>query len=269
MPRLQVNGVGLEYKVQGDGEPVLLICGTGQQASTWDIFLAPALVQAGYQVVTYDNRGMPPSECPPGPYSVSLMAEDTAGLIEGIGIAPCPVAGLSLGAFTTQELALARPDLVRAGVMMGTLGRLDTFRKALFNAWVELDQTGFEMPTRYEAVNGAFDLFSHHALDDDEAIGFYLEMTQMAPSWSGPGRIGQHMADASYDDRLAALSGVQVPTMVLGFERDMVTPVKLSKEVAQSIPGCKYVEIPGIGHGGPFENAEAVDSAVIEFLRTV
>jgi pimeloyl-ACP methyl ester carboxylesterase len=269
MPRLEVNGVGLEYKVQGDGEPVLLICGTGQQASTWDIFLAPALVEAGYQVVTYDNRGMPPSECPPAPYSVSVMARDAAELIEGIGFGPYRVAGLSLGAFITQELALARPDLVRAGIMMGTLGRLDTFRKRLFNTWVEADESGIEIPPSYDAVYSGFELFSHETLDDGEAIGLYLEVIQASPPWSGPGRMGQHMADAAYDDRLGALAGVKVPTMVMGFERDMVTPVKLGKEVANSIPGSKYVEIAGIGHGGPFENANAVNSAVVEFLRSV
>lgn len=57
MPRVEVNKIELEYKVQGSGDPVLLVCGTSQQAVTWDIYTVPALVKAGYQVITFDNRG--------------------------------------------------------------------------------------------------------------------------------------------------------------------------------------------------------------------
>lgn len=197
------------------------------------------------------------------------MADDAAKLIDHLGIGPCFVAGLSLGAFITQELALARPDLVRGAAMMGTLGRLDTFRRALFNAWVELDQSGIKIPRMYDAVYSGFELFSPRALDDDEGIGLYLEATASFPEWTGPGRLGQHMADAGYDKRLEALSHVHVPSMVLAFELDMVTPRRLGREVAETIPGCKYVEVAGVGHGGPFEEPDQINKVLIDFFMTI
>src|SRR5213593_3456441 len=137
MPEATIGGVKLAYDIFGEGEPVLLVCGTGQRAFTWQLFQVPALTEAGYRVVTFDNRGVPPSDSPPAPYTVKEMAEDAAGLIEHLDLAPCRVAGLSLGAMITQELALGHPDLVRCAVAMGTIGRQSTFGRHLTQAWVD------------------------------------------------------------------------------------------------------------------------------------
>jgi pimeloyl-ACP methyl ester carboxylesterase len=266
MAEATVNGVRLAYDVQGEGDPVVLICGTGQPAFSWLPFQVPALTSAGYQVVTFDNRGVSPSDAPPAPYSVAGMVADAAGLIEHLRLGPCRVAGLSLGAFITQELALARPDLVRAAVMMGTLGRQDAFRKAVTKSWVELDQSGVELPRFYEVVSSNFSLFSPSQLCDDDAMTLLIEMSMAMPPWQGPGRLGQHQADVAYQDRLDALSDISVPCAVIGFELDMLTAAPLCQEVAKAIPGCRYVEIPGAGHAGPFEKPDEVNAALLEFF---
>src|SRR5205807_6103656 len=155
MPDVDVHGLRLQYDVFGEGDPVLLVCGTGQQSFTWQLFQVPVLTAAGYRVITYDNRGIPPSDCPPAPYSVKEMAEDAAGLIEALDLAPCRVAGLSLGAFITQELALAHPDLVRSAVMMATIGRADLFGRHVIRAWIETDEADPRPSRLVEAVQDA------------------------------------------------------------------------------------------------------------------
>jgi pimeloyl-ACP methyl ester carboxylesterase len=264
MPEATIGDVTLAYEDIGDGDPVLLVCGTGQQAFTWQLFQVPALTEAGYRVVTFDNRGMPPSECPPAPYSVKQMTEDTAGLIEQLDLAPCRVAGLSLGAFITQELALAHPGLVRCAVMMATIGRADTFGKQVVRAWLEMDESP---PSRLvEAVTDAFLLWGPDTLRDDERMQQYLDFVQQAPRWENPGRLGQHTADRDYDDRLGALAGIRVPSLVIGFQNDMLTGAVRAREVADVIPGCEYVEIPGAGHAGPMEKPEEVNQALLDFF---
>ena len=64
MPDALVHGIRLNYDRFGDGEPMLLVCGTGQRSFTWQLFQVPALIGAGHRVVTFDNRGIPPSDCP-------------------------------------------------------------------------------------------------------------------------------------------------------------------------------------------------------------
>lgn len=269
MPEIVANGVTLSYRVAGEGEPVLLVAGTGQARETWDIFMVPALVEAGYQVVSYDNRGMPPSECPPAPYTVEEMAADAAGLIEALRIGPCRVAGLSLGAFITQELALRRPDLVRAAVMMGTLGRQPEHGRMLTASWVEFDQSGIELPRLYDAMAQLPFTFSAHRLADELFVKTYVEYALAGPVWENPGRLGQHQADHAYDNRLEDLANISVPAMVMTFELDMLTLAPLGREVAAAIPGCRLVEIPQVAHGGPFEAPELVNAALVEFFAGV
>ena len=269
MPEATVNGVRLAYEVHGEGEPVVLICATGQPAFSWTLSQVPALTGAGYQVVTFDNRGVAPSESPPGPYTVQGMAEDAAALIEHLGLGPCRVAGYSLGSLIAQELALARPDLVRAAVMMATMGRQDVFRKALTKSWVEQDESGIELPRLCDVVNSLFALFSPQTLCDDDAMSLYIEANVAMPPWSGPGRLGQHQADMAYDDRLEALAGIRVPCLVIGFELDMGIAASLCREVASTIPGCRYVEIAGAGHAGVFEKGDEVNDALLTFFADV
>jgi pimeloyl-ACP methyl ester carboxylesterase len=179
------------------------------------------------------------------------------------------VVGYSLGAMITQELALARPDLVRAAVMIGTMGRQDVFRKAMTKSWVEQDESGVELPRLCDVVASASAVFSPQTLCDDEAMSLYIDATVAMPAWSGPGRLGQHQAGMAYQDRLDALSGIRVPCMVIGFELDMGTPASLGQEVAKVIPGCRYVEIAGAGHAGPFEKSDEVNAALLAFFRDV
>lgn len=266
MPEVVANGIRLAYEEKGEGEPVLLVAGTGQARETWEFFQIPALVEAGYRVVSFDNRGMPPSECPPEPYTVQEMAADAAGLIEALELAPVRVAGLSLGAFITQELALARPDLVRCAVMMGTLGRQGWKGKALTASWIDFDRSGIQLPKNYDIICQLPMLFSAHTLADDEFVKMFIELGMSAPSWEDPGRIGQHMADHAYDDRLHELAKITVPCMVMTFELDMLTLAPMGREVAEAIPGCKLVEIPQVGHGAPIEAPGPVNAALIEFF---
>jgi pimeloyl-ACP methyl ester carboxylesterase len=266
MTEVEVDGIRLVCDTYGEGPPVVLVCGTGQAAYTWTLFQVPALVEAGYQVITFDNRGMAPSDCPPGPYTVQQMAGDLAGLIEALNLGRCRVVGLSLGAFITQELALARPDLLRAAVMMGTLGRQDTFRGAVMQGSVELDRSGIVLPRLYEAIGAAFSLFSASSLSDDEGVQRYLDLTLAGPQWTGPGRLGQHEADLAYHDRLDALGAIEVPSLVIAFEHDMLTAVPLCQEVANAIPGCSYVEIAGAGHLGVFERPNEVNKRLLDFI---
>lgn len=266
MPEATVNGVRLAYDVHGEGEPVLLICATGQPAFAWSLYQVPALTAVGYQVITFDNRGMAPSEAPPAPYTVQGMAEDAAALIEHIGVGPCRVAGYSLGALIAQELALARPDLVRAAVMLATMGRQDVFREALTTSWVEQDLSGIELPRLCDVVGSAFALFSPQTLCDDEAMRLFIDAGVAMPPWSGPGRLGQHQADMAYQDRLDALAGIRVPCLVVGFELDMGIPASLCREVADVIPECRYLEVAGAAHSGPFEKPEEVNQALVEFF---
>lgn len=262
-----VNGIRIAYRVRGAGEPVLLIMGTGARAQVWDIHQTPALAAAGYRVVTFDNRGMPPSEAPPGPYRIEQFVGDTIGLIEHLRLGPVRVAGLSLGAFIAQELALARPALVRGLALIATRGRDDVVRAALTDAELRLAQAEVDLPAGYRAVMDAMMMLSPQTLNDDEQATLWLQT--FALSQRSAAAVASQLQADRVPDRLNAIRSIRVPSLVIGFADDRITPPKLAREVAAAITGCQYVEITGCGHLGHLERPDAVNEALIDFFARV
>ena len=62
MENFTVDGINIAYEVHGEGDPVLCIGGTGMAPSVWQTFYMPPLLKAGYQVITFANRGIAPSD---------------------------------------------------------------------------------------------------------------------------------------------------------------------------------------------------------------
>ena len=104
--------VSLYYEERGAGEPVLVIAGTGGDHSLWDA-TADVLAER-YRVITFDNRGTGSSDQPRDPetYTMRVLADDAAALLDAIGIERAHVAGHSLGSTVAQELAINHPQKV-------------------------------------------------------------------------------------------------------------------------------------------------------------
>jgi len=135
---VETNGIRLSVTVEGEGEPVVLISGTGMPPEQWQLGLGPDLVARGYQVVTFANRGIPPSDCPPAPYTVADLTTDTAGLIDALELGPCRIVGYSMGGCVAEELCHTYPDLVHEVVLIASAGRTSAFMKIFLEAQVAL-----------------------------------------------------------------------------------------------------------------------------------
>lgn len=264
MPHVFTNGIRLAYERSGKGERVLLVMGTSASGRAWTLYQTPALVRAGYQALTFDNRGIPPSDVPAGKYSLADMAADTKGLIEALDAAPCRIIGVSLGAMIAQELAIRWPHLVRCAVLMATKSRSDAARLAHGRAHQAVIASGMKLPREYEAAQMAFQMLSPASLNDDKAIGLWLETFELAAGNRSTSQ-GQLWADLCEDQR-ERLRGVSAPCRVIAFSDDLVTPPYLGAEVAEAIPDCDFIEIGPCGHFGYLERPEEVNSAIIEFL---
>jgi len=238
----------------------------GQAAggNVWSMYQVPALQSVGYEVITFDNRGMPPSDVPPGDYSLADLVTDTAGLIEALDAGPCRLVGTSLGSWIATQLAISRPDLVSCCVLMAMRARGDAVRRALSAGERALVRAGVQLPAEYEASVEVLQMFSPATLNDDAAISGWLDIYEMSAARRAAAS-GQDAIDLTADRR-DSLRAVPVPCRVISFSDDLMCPPHLGAEVAEAIPDCDYVEIGSCGHLGYLERPEEVNSAIIEFL---
>jgi len=116
MQRAKVNGVELEYRIEGKGEPVLLI--SPVIAGAFLPFTTQPALAERYMLVRYHKRGWAGSTHSPPPVSMADHAADAAALLEHLGIPLAHVVGHSSGAAVALQLAAERPGLVRALVLL-------------------------------------------------------------------------------------------------------------------------------------------------------
>jgi len=110
MEAATVNGVKLEYEVQGSGEPMLLIHGASVAETFVPLLKEPAL--GAYRKVRYHRRGYAGSGHPKGVTNFHEQAADAAALLRHLGIAKTHVVGHSYGGLIALRLALDAEDLV-------------------------------------------------------------------------------------------------------------------------------------------------------------
>ncbi|HLF05857.1 MAG TPA: alpha/beta hydrolase, partial [Thermoplasmata archaeon] len=118
MPYAIVNGLGLYYEVEGEGETVVLLHAVGLDLTCWEAqgkAFAPR-----FRVLRVDLRGHGRSDVPPPPYTLEGFAEDVHALLTSLQLAPAHVIGLSLGGMVAQVLALDHPEAVRSLVLADT-----------------------------------------------------------------------------------------------------------------------------------------------------
>lgn len=125
MPHFTSEDLEISYAVYGDGKPVVLVHGFASNGKVnWaDTSWVAALVDAGYQAITIDNRGHGDSTklYDPDRYSARDMARDVANLIDHLELRRAAVMGYSMGARITAFLALDAPEKASA-VIFGGLG---------------------------------------------------------------------------------------------------------------------------------------------------
>jgi pimeloyl-ACP methyl ester carboxylesterase len=264
MPYVSTNGIRLAYERTGRGERVLMIMGQAAGGNVWSMHQVPALASAGYEVITFDNRGVAPSDAPPGGYSLADLVADTTGLIEALDAGPCKLVGTSLGALIAAVLAIGRPDLVTCCVLMAVRGRSDATRRAISAGEGALASGRVQLPPAYEASVSVLQMFSPATLNDDATISAWLDIYEMSAARRAAAS-GQNAIDL-ISDRRNALRAVPVPCRVIAFSDDLMCPPHLGAEVAEVIPDCDYVEIGSCGHLGYLERPDEVNSAIIEFL---
>jgi pimeloyl-ACP methyl ester carboxylesterase len=262
MPRLRCNGVELRVEEIGAGPPLLCIMGLGASLETW--IAQREAFAAHHRVIVFDNRGAGESECPPPPWTVPDMAADAIGVLDALGIPRAHVLGVSMGGMIAQEMAIGWPERVDRMVVAVSFARPDPVRRAflLFRRWARLQGADLVQ----EGVANLPWLVSPRVLNDPDRLEEILGIVGTMPLMAADAY--SHQIEAILEhDTLSRLGAVRAPTLVLAAAEDVLTPLALSREIAEAIPGARLEVLPQGNHAVQIEDPDAFNYAVLRFLR--
>ena len=131
MSRVDVNGVGIEYQVTGQGRPVVLLHGFPDSGRLWR-HQVTALAEAGFRVIVPDLRGYGLSDKPSEveAYSLPLLAGDVMAVLADAGVERAHVVGHDWGAALAWAIASLAPGTVDHLAVL-SVGHPSTFRRTL------------------------------------------------------------------------------------------------------------------------------------------
>jgi pimeloyl-ACP methyl ester carboxylesterase len=253
------QGVRIAWEEHGAGPPLLLVQGLGYGRWGWRPVVEP--LASRYRVIVFDNRGIGDSDRPPGPYTAAEMAGDALAVLDAAGVARAHVLGASLGGAVGQELALRHAERLDKLVLVATMSGMTNMHPIP----AQTLQLMAEAATLEPAV--ALRRFVENALEPEpepELVDEIVELRTANPP-DPAGWAAQAGIWGSFDvwDELPS---IDVPTLVVQGEGDVVVDPRNAMLLAERIPGARLTLVPG-GHlffwNRPGEFAELL----MEFLQ--
>jgi pimeloyl-ACP methyl ester carboxylesterase len=262
MPLAKVGDINLCYKVRGDKKPLIMITGFASAQNTF-FTLARAFAKS-YRVITFDNRGIGGSDKPPGPYSISMMARDTVGLMDFLGIDRTHLLGGSMGGMVAQQIAIDHPQKV---------DKLILFSTSAGGQWLS-DLAGVTIPNWNRSSSDFASADLRKLVGDMVSRTFnrpfnrlvFVAIAKLQVRRSTlTGLLGQIHAMMTHNvlDRLHL---IQASTLILTGSKDRLISPQLSEALASRITGAKLVIIDGGSHVVAGEMAIRFKKEVLDFL---
>jgi 3-oxoadipate enol-lactonase len=257
MPFVSSHGADIYWKVEGetDSPALVLLNSIGTDMDLWDAALP--ILRDRFCLLRIDARGHGASDVPAGDYSLSMLADDVAAVMDAAGIAQAAVAGVSLGGMVAMQLALQAPQRVTALALVCTSATMDS---ASWDARIATVR-GHGMAAIADLAMGRFLSPDFCAQHPATAATVLRGLLAMAPA--GYAGCGAAIRDMTLVDRIGAIAA---PTLVVTGARDMSTPLEGHGEhLLRAIPAAKHVSIEA-AHLAPIEAPRAVSAALTDFL---
>lgn len=264
--RLDINGARLHVETTGAGDPIVLVHAGIADARMWDP-IVPALA-GDHRVVRYDLRGYGRSTIPPAPFA---HHDDLAAIFRELDLGPAVVIGASYGGEVATALAIERPELVRALVLVNTLAGMRKPSEQLRSGW--------------KAVNAAMDRGDVPGAVEIETR-MWVDGPHRQPAEVDPevrervtamnaaifARIDEVESAEEREpeppvvDRLAEIAA---PTLIVLGALDQPDAIASAETLAAGIRNARLVTIPDAAHLPSMERPDAFSRAVRAFLASL
>jgi non-heme chloroperoxidase len=266
------SDIEIHYEDHGAGQPVVLIHGYPLSGRAWDKQV-PALLEAGYRVITYDRRGFGQSSQPVTGYDYNTFAADLHTLLDHLDLRDAVLVGHSMGTGeVTRYLSRYGSARVAKGVLVSPIppyllqagDNPDGVPQALFDGFAAAAQA--DTPAWMKGFLDNFYNFDtlRGTLVSDQAWQASWNLAVTASAVAAVACIGTWTTDFRDD-----LPEIDVPVLVIHGDADQVLPLdKTASRLPGLIKDVQLTVVDGGPHAIPWTHAAQVNTALLDFIRS-
>ena len=262
---LDANGVSLAFRRIGPslGIPLVMLQRFRGNMDDWDPLVVDGLAYER-PVVVFDGRGIGRSGGTT-PSDVDAMADDAAAFIDALGERHVDLLGFSLGGMVAQQVLIARPDLVRTAILVGTGPRGST---GMFPPDVE--KAASKIPADPQSLLSTFFEPSESSQSAGRRHIDRLMLRADREPAAGENTVRAHVAAirawAQKPASTDGLANVTLPVLVVSGSHDVMIPTTNAYNLSQQLPNGELIVYPDSGHGSLFQYPERFTRDVAGFV---
>jgi pimeloyl-ACP methyl ester carboxylesterase len=265
------DGVRLHCEEAGSGSPVVFVHEFAGDCRSWEPQVR-ALARR-HRCITYNARGYPPSQVPPGPerYSIQRAAYDVRAVLDGLGIRCAHVVGLSMGGYAALQFGLSYPDRALSLLVAGVGYGAEPEQRERFRAEAEAI-AGMLRTQGMQAFADAYSTGPTRVQFQNKDPRGFAEFAAMLAEHCAQGsaltQLGFQRERPSLFDLEVELRALEVPTLIVTGDEDWpcLMPNVFMKQV---IPSAGLLVVPNTGHTVNLEESEVFNRALGDFIAQV
>jgi pimeloyl-ACP methyl ester carboxylesterase len=263
VPVVQANGIDINYEVQGEGEPLVLIPYLAADQACYAFQVAE--FAKSFTCFSVDLRGAGLSGKPDGTYTTELLADDIAAFMQAAGIEQAHVFGVSLGAAAGMWLAAKHPARVRSLSLHSAWPCTDPFLAAVVEGWRVMARALDSVTDM--VIQGIFpwcftpELYAARP----EYVDSLADFVRSRPMPPVEAFIRQSQAVLTHDAQ-EVLGAIQAPVQVTFGRRDVVTSTRFAGPLTAAIPDTELVVFEDCSHTAIYENVAEFNQRSLDFL---
>lgn len=264
--------IELYYEDHGAGKPVVLIHGYPLSGASWEKQV-PALLKAGYRVITYDRRGFGKSSQPTGGYNYDTFAEDLHTLIAHLKLQDFALVGFSMGG---GEIARYFGKYRSNGASQAVIiGGIPPFLLKTDDNPEGVDASVFKGIQKAVAADryAFFTEFFKNFYNTDLLLGKRISEDAVRASWNLAAGASATASLACvptwHEDFRQDLAHLNVPTLVIHGDSDRIVPIEVAgQRTAKLVKGARLVVVKGGPHCITWTHADEVTAELLSFLAS-
>lgn len=248
-------------EIRGQGPAVVLLHGLADTHELWRNQVP--ILERGFRTIAVDHYGHGRTPLPPGPLTTTLMADGVAALIDAGAVGPAVVVGLSMGGGVAQVLALRRPDLVRALVLVSTGSEFPPATRDRFVA--RANQAEHEgMRSVVDATVPRWFTPEFARLHPDE-----IDRTRATVLANDPVAFAAASRANAVRDWTDRLGEIACPVLFIGGEQDPADPARSLAIYRDRLAHLEVALFPDVSHLVPIEAPDQFTALLVDFLERV